>query len=150
MGLSVNELTYAGADTFDLNFALGYISAEDVTAYTYDAVNDPDAENPVDLTFDFNTETQVTLTAGHGLTIGDPVVFRRTVSKLTLPVDVTVEGDATRENLQKLFLYTVMALHEVLDGRTADPGAFETVDTDGLQIIFDYDYLDAYTTARDS
>lgn len=150
MGLSVNEFTYAGTDTFDLNFALGYISQNDVSAYTYDPIADPEALVKTALTFDWLTATQVRLQSGHGLAAGDPVVFRRTVSKSSLPVDITQPGKATRENLEVMFLYAVMVMHEVLDARTDDTWSFDIVGDAGLQIIFDYDYLTAYVNARDA
>ena len=113
MGLSVNEFTYAGADEFDLNFALGYASRGDVTCYKK-------GETPVDLDFDWLTSSRVRLTPGHGLVNGDEIVFRRTVSKQTLPVNLNVPGNATRENLDLLSRHVMYALHEVLDERADD------------------------------
>ena len=113
MGLSVNEFTYAGADEFDLNFALGYASRGDVTCYKK-------GETPVDLDFDWLTSSRVRLTPGHGLVNGDEIVFRRTVSKRALPVNLNVPGNATRENLDLLSRHVMYALHEVLDERADD------------------------------
>jgi len=120
MSLSTNEFVYAGSDVFDLNFALGYASKADITAYKK---GDP----PVDLTFDFLTDSRVQLNSGQGLTNGDEIVFRRTVSKTALPVDLTVPGRATRENLELLSKHVMRALHEVLDGRIADSFSVEDV-----------------------
>ena len=113
MGLSVNEFTYAGDDEFDLNFALGYASQGDVTCYKKGAT-------PVDLDFDWLTSSRVRLTPGQGLVNGDKIVFRRTVSKQALPVNLSQPGNATRENLTLLSKHIMYALHEVLDGRIAD------------------------------
>jgi hypothetical protein len=120
MGLSVNEFTYAGDDQFDLNFALGYASRGDVTCYKRD-------ETPVDIFFNWLTDSRVELTPGHGLVNGDEIVFRRTVSKQQLPVDITGPGKATRENLELLSRHVMYALHEVLDGRVADSVLIEDV-----------------------
>ena len=109
MSLSVNKFTYAGDNEFDLNFALGYTSQSDVTAYK---PGDP----IVDLDFDWLTDSRVRLVAGQGLINGDEIVFRRTVSKQQLPVDLLQPGKATRENLELLSKHIMYALHEVLDG----------------------------------
>lgn len=113
MGLSVNQFTYAGDDEFDLNFALGYSSRGDVTCYKKGPPS-------VDLDFDWLTPSRVRLTPGHGLVNGDEIVFRRTVSKQVLPVDLAQPGNATRENLSLLSKHVIYALHEVLDERAAD------------------------------
>ena len=120
MGLSVNEFTYAGDDEFDLNFALGYASRGDVTAYK---PGDP----IVDLDFDWLTDSRVRLQSGQGLVNGDEVIFRRTVSKQQLPVDLRQPGKATRENLELLSKHIMYALHEVLDGRVSDSVLIEDV-----------------------
>lgn len=113
MGLSVNKFTYDGGNKFDLNFALGYASRGDVTAYKS---GDP----IVDLDFDWLTNSRVRLKAGQGLVNGDEIVFRRTVSKQSLPVNLAQPGKATRENLELLSKHIMYALHEVLDGRVSD------------------------------
>lgn len=113
MGLSVNEFTYAGINEFNLNFALGYASRGDVTCYKKGA-------GEVNLAFDWLTSNRVRLAPGHRLVNGDEIVFRRTVSKKDLPVDLSQPGEATRENLTLLSKHILYALHEVLDGRVAD------------------------------
>jgi len=120
MSLSVNKFTYAGDNEFDLNFALGYASRGDVTAYK---PGDP----IVGLDFDWLTDSRVRLAAGHGLINGDEIVFRRTVSKQQLPVDLLQPGKATRENLELLSKHIMYALHEVLDGRVSDSVLIEDV-----------------------
>lgn len=144
MGLSVNEFTYAGDDEFDLNFALGYASQGDVTCYKK---GDP----IVDLDFDWVTSTRVRLQAGHGLQSGDELAFRRTVSKTSLPVDLSVPGNATRENLETLAAHFVYIAHELLDERTADVHPWEELG-DGAIVtsLLALDYLSYYTDERDA
>lgn len=143
MGLSVNKFTYSGTDEFDLNFALGYASRNDVTAYKS---GDPN----VDIDFDWLTDERVRLQAGHDLSNGDLVVFRRTVSKQTLPVDLTQPGEATRENLEEVARHTMRAVHEILDDRVADTTPWEIIGGLGsVEIVLNYDYLSVYTTNRD-
>lgn len=120
MGLSVNQFTYAGDNEFDLNFALGYASRGDVTAYK---PGDP----IVDLYFDWLTDSRVRLHSGQGIANGDEIVFRRTVSKQSLPVNLAQPGKATRENLELLSKHIMYALHEVLDGRVSDSVLIEDV-----------------------
>lgn len=109
MGLSVNKFIYAGDDEFDLNFALGYASRSDVTCYRDGAV-------PVNVTFDWLTDSRVRVDSSN-LSEGDIVVFRRTVSKTALPVDLAQPGNLTRENVQTAVLHSLYAFHELLDGR---------------------------------
>ena len=120
MGLSVNEFTYSGSNEFNLNFALGYASRGDVTCYKKGVA-------PVDLDFDWLTPNRVRLAPGHMLVNGDKIVFRRTVSKNALPVNLSQPGEATRENLTLLSKHIMYALHEVLDGRIADSILIEDV-----------------------
>lgn len=142
MGLSVNTFTYAGDDTFDLNFTLGYANQTDVTCYRED-------EPLIDLPFVWNTDSQVTLSSGHGLSNGDTVVFRRTVSKTLLPVDLTNPGEATREALEEALLHVVYITHELLDGRTADVHPWETVGDDTpFDVMYNYPYLNTYRAAK--
>lgn len=126
MGLSVNKFTYAGNNEFNLNFALGYASRGDVTAYK---PGDP----VVDLNFDWLTDNRVRLEPGQGLNNGDEVIFRRTVSKQALPVDLRQPGRATRENLELLSKHIMFALHEVLDGRVSDSVLIEDVILQSVQ-----------------
>lgn len=110
MGLSVNKFTYTGDNEFDLNFALGYTSAEDITAYVDSAV-------PFNIEFDWLTPSRVRIVKPAELQIGDTVVFSRTVSKTSLPVNLTQPGDMTRESVQAAVLHSLYAYHELLDGR---------------------------------
>lgn len=113
MGLSLNKFTFTGGDEFDLNFALGYASASDVSAFIEKAV-------PVNLEFDWLTANRVRITVPPELAVGDTIVFARTVSKTTLPVDLTHPGNLTREGVQTAILHSMYAYHEILDGRFGD------------------------------
>ena len=113
MGLSLNKFTFTGDDEFDLNFALGYASASDVSAFIEKAV-------PVNLEFDWITTNRVRITVPPELSVGDTIVFARTVSKTALPVDLTQPGNLTREGVQTAILHSMYAYHEILDGRFGD------------------------------
>ena len=113
MGLSFNKFTFTGSDEFDLNFALGYASASDVSAFIEKAV-------PIALVFDWITESRVRITVPPELAVGDTIVFARTVSKTILPVDLTQPGNLTREGVQTAILHSMYAYHEILDGRFGD------------------------------
>lgn len=110
MGLSLNKFTFTGYDEFDLNFALGYASKSDVSAFI-------EKETPVNLVFDWVTDSRVRITVPAELEVGDTVVFARTVSKTILPVDLTQPGNLTREGVQTAILHSMYAYHEILDGR---------------------------------
>lgn len=143
MGLSVNEFTYEGDDEFDLNFALGYASRGDVTAYK---VGDPNEA----LEFEWLTDSRVRLVSGHDLENGDEVVFARTVSKLYLPVNLNEPGSLTREAVEEGLEHVMRAIHEVLDMRAADQYPWEiTGELLDLSTVTEYDYLTTYTEARD-
>lgn len=144
MGLSVNTFTYAGVDEFDLSFALGYASVQDVTCYT------DDGTTVVDLDFDWLSDSKVRLETGHGLVAGDEIVFRRTVTKQQLPVDLTAPGAATRENLELIALHVMYAMHELLDDRTDETHPWTLVgEADAFTELLNLDYLTLYTEARD-
>ena len=113
MGLSLNKFTFTGSDKFNLNFALGYASQSDVSAFI-------EKDVPVRLVFDWLTPSRVRITVPPELEVGDTVVFARTVSKTTLPVDLTQPGNLTREGVQTAILHSMYAYHEILDGRVGD------------------------------
>lgn len=112
MGLSVNEFIYEGDTDFDLNFALGYTSRSDVSCYKEGTI-------PVDVDFDWLTTNRVRVDTTD-LEVGDTLVFRRTVSKVSLPVDLTAPSALTREAVQTAVLHSLYAFHELLDGRFGD------------------------------
>lgn len=117
MGLSVNTFTYAGEDEFDLNFAASYSSRSDVACWNNGPTTDP-FDTPVSVTFDFITDHRVVVT--DPVSIGDELVFTRTVSKTDLPVDLTVPGNLTREGIEAGLRHAMYISHEVLDGRIED------------------------------
>jgi hypothetical protein len=113
MGLSLNDFTFDGVnDAFDLNFALGYTARADVTCYRA-------GDMPMDIAFDWLTDSRVRIDMTD-LTTGDSLVFARTVSKTTLPVDLTSGGSLTRENMTVAVTHSLHAMHELLDGRFGD------------------------------
>lgn len=112
MGLSVNTFLYAGNTDFDLNFALGYTSQTDITCYK-------DGPVPIDVQFDWLTENKVRVDDTN-LAVGDTLVFRRTVSKTSLPVDLKQPSNLTRENVETAVLHSLYAFHELIDGRFGD------------------------------
>lgn len=113
MGLSLNKFTFNGVTEFDLNFALGYASRSDVSAYI-------EKEVPVNLAFDWLTTSRVRITVPAELQVGDTIVFARTVSKTALPVDLTQPGNLTREGVQTALTHSMYVYHEILDGRFSD------------------------------
>lgn len=146
MGLSINEYTYTGDTVFDLNFATGFASRDDVTCWD---VTDPD--NAIAVTFTWLTDAQVDIDDA-GMPTDTPLEFRRTVSKTELPVDITVAGSATRANLQLVALHAMRVMHEVLDGRgdaVAD-GSLISSESDLLDEIYNTDYVTVYTDERDA
>lgn len=109
MGLSFNEFTYAGFTDFDLNFALGYTSKQDVTCIKIGSI-------PILVDFEWLTDSKVRVESTD-LQLGDELVFYRTVSKTQLPVDVTLDSQLTRENVETLHKHALYVMHEVFDGR---------------------------------
>lgn len=109
MGFSVNNYTFTGSYEFDLNFALGYAARSDVGCIK---VGDP----PEQLDFDWIGPARVRI-SGSSLQVGDTVRFYRTVSKNSLPVDLTQPNRLTREDVETAMLHSIYMVHEVLDGR---------------------------------
>lgn len=112
MGLSVNQFTYAGVDEFDLNFAMGFSSRSDIDCYI-------EGEFPIDVEFDWLTNSRVRIVPTD-VQIGDTITFTRTVSKDSIPVDLTQPNNLTRESIDTAIRHTVYMMHEVLDGRVND------------------------------
>lgn len=109
MSLSKNSFSYEGIDEFDLNFTLGYSSAEDISCYV-------DNDNPIDVPFDWLTDSRVRIDPSE-VSYGDTISFVRTVSKTTLPYDLLSPGKLSRETIHSTLLHTVYMMHELLDGR---------------------------------
>lgn len=112
MGLSILKFDFGGDTDFDLNFALGYASKSDIDCYV-------NGEFPINVEFDWLTDSRVRIDTTNVQT-GDEVVFTRTVNKSELPIDLTIDGNLTRENVETAVLHAVYAQHELLDGRFGD------------------------------
>lgn len=111
MGFSVLTFTYKGSEDFDLNFSGGFTNRSDIKCYTA-------GEHPVEILFDWLTDSKVRIDS-RNVVIGQDIVFTRTVSKTSLPVDYTAPGLTTRENIQTGLNHILYLVHEVLDGRIA-------------------------------
>ena len=141
MGLSVNEFTYAGNDTFNINFAMGYASRQDITC--------TNVTQDVQLFFDWVNDGLVTLLPGHGSINGDIIEFRRTVSKTSLPVNLMLEQNATREGLEQSFQGVFYAIHELLDERAATPYPWEVLgNADQIEDMLLTDFLSIYNDGK--
>lgn len=113
MAFSRVVLNYAGSNTFAVNFTLGYISPDHVTARVNDEVDG--SQQPVYRTLTWLTEG--TVTVGGSLEDGDVVTFERTTPKDEL-TNVYLDGDILDdENIDDSFRQAIMIAHEVLDGR---------------------------------
>ena len=113
MALSVIEYQYDGSETdYDIPFAMGYESQSDVSAYGITS-----SGSKVALVFDFIPDTRVGVTPGSLATLqaGDTVRFERVVSKTALPVDLTADGNLTRDNVQAAIRHAVYTAHEAFD-----------------------------------
>lgn len=117
MGLSINEFTYnGGPQQFAVNFALGYISKDDIEVYVKDELDGLGAIVFRDFVWINDGVVEVT----EPIIIGKVVVVQRTVSKTALVVNFNNEGSATRANVQRGLTQAMMAMHEFIDGRVSD------------------------------
>lgn len=99
---------------FVIDFALGYISEDDVTCRVGDEADG--SGDPVYRTITFLSDTLVEI-SGAAPGDGVQVVFDRTVEKESKLVNFS-DGDILDEdNLDTAFDQILMAVHEVLDGR---------------------------------
>lgn len=112
MGLSILQFEFVGETDFDLNFALGYASKSDIDCYV-------NGDFPINVEFDWLTDSRVRIETTN-VQVGDEIVFTRTVNKSELPIDLTIDGNLTRENVETAVLHTLYAQHELLDGRFGD------------------------------
>ena len=117
MAFSKLTYTYSGTNLFVLNFTLGYLSEDHVTARVNGEVDG--GLNPV-----YRTITFVSATTGSidgTLTNGDSVVFERNTPKTELQHDYS-DGEVLNEaNLDASHLQAIMLVHETLDGRFTSP-----------------------------
>ncbi len=114
MGLSTNTYTYAGgAQTFVVNFSLGFIDRDDVEVRVNNAVDG--SGDPVFSAYTWIDDSNITVT--DPLTVGDKVTVQRTVSKSDLQVDFAEGADITPLNLNLIALQGLMVYQELVDGR---------------------------------
>lgn len=113
MALSANEYTYTGgAQTFPVNFELGFIDREDIFVRINDAVDG--SGEPVFASFTWIDDSNITV--DDPLMNGDIVQIRRIVSKTELQVDFEDNADVTTKNLNDQALQSLMIYQELLDG----------------------------------
>ena len=107
--------TYAGGPNVHVvNFPLGYLSQDDVTARVNNEVDG--LGDPVYRPLTWLTEGTVAI-GGTALVNGDEIELERTVDKDTLEHDYA-DGEIINEpNLDASFKQAIMLVHEVLDGR---------------------------------
>lgn len=111
MAHTINEYSYNGTETdYDLSFSGGFRVRSDVSAYKR-------GPNKIPISFSWLTNARVRISTA-GLVQGDVIVFVRTVSKVTAPVNLLLPNNFTREAVVTAVNHTLMALQEVLDGRT--------------------------------
>lgn len=115
MGFSRTTAVYTGgARTFSLNFALGFIERSQVRVYVQGEVDGGGVQLYRQFTWIDDNTIRVTNSIANGAT----VVMERTVNKSSLYVDFNNPGFALRPGLDKALKHSLMAVHEVLDGRT--------------------------------
>ncbi len=113
MAFSRVILNYEGSDTFAVNFTLGYLSPDHVTARVNEEVDGTGAPLYRTLTWLTSGTVQV---AGDFET-DDVVTFERTTPR-DLLINSYLDGDIIDDvNLDESFKQSVMLAHEVLDGR---------------------------------
>lgn len=114
MALSTNTYTYAGgAQTFAVNFALGFIQRSDVAVRINLEVDG--SGDPVYTSFTWIDDSAISVTPT--LTIGDNVLIERTVSKTELKVNFSNNTDVTPANLDLSAKHGLMVYQELIDGR---------------------------------
>mgnify|MGYP003675742267 CR=1 FL=1 len=114
MALSTNTYTYTGgAQTFAVNFALGFIQRSDVTVRINNEVDG--SGDPVYSPFTWIDDSAVSVT--QTLTVGDTVEVLRTVSKEELKVSFAAGADITPSNLDLSAKHGLMVYQELVDNR---------------------------------
>ena len=114
MGLSFNDYTYTGgAQTFPINFALGFIQRSDVTVRVNLAVDG--FGDPVYAAFTWIDDSNITIT--DPLVVNDAILIERTVSKTELQVSFEDGADVTPPNLDLTTKQGLMVYQELIDGR---------------------------------
>ena len=114
MALSTNTYTYTGgAQTFAVNFALGFIQRSDVSVRVNNAIDG--SGDPAYASIEWIDDSALLVL--DVLTIGDTVEVLRTVSKSELKVNFTAGADITPSNLDLSSLQGLMVYQELVDGR---------------------------------
>lgn len=129
MSLSKITQVYSGTNSFALNFPLGYLDEDHITARVNDEVDG--AGDPVYRTITFLTEGTVSVSGD--LTNGDAVEFERTVPNDELIHDYADNAVLIEENLDTSLKQAIMLVHQVLDGRFAS--FEEDIDLGGNKMI---------------
>lgn len=108
-----------GSRVFEATFALGVMTPEHIQVYVRGEVDGEGTQLERAFTYDSSTQS-VTITDPIVIPDGETaveVVVQRTVPKETLYISFAGGADVTRTNIDGMVRYTLMALHEVLDGR---------------------------------
>jgi hypothetical protein len=114
MALTTNTYIYTGgAQTFTVNFALGFIDRSDVRVRVNGAVDG--GGDPAYQPFTWIDDSAITVTPT--LTVGDSVQVLRTVSKTELKVNFGATTDVTPANLNVSAKHGLMVYQELVDGR---------------------------------
>src|SRR5690606_2655886 len=136
---TVTKIGDGVTNTWSVEFAMGYVSPDDITCQVNNEVDG--ANNPVyrDITILTNVLFQI---SGSVPAAGHEVVFRRTVSETERRVDWERASVVTELNLDTSDLQIWHKLHELLDGETERNEAIEDVverqeqiDADHAQIV---------------
>ena len=110
MAHSYTRYTFNGSRTdYDLTFSGGFRVRNEVSAVKLGAPETP-------INFDWLSDTRVRINTS-GLVSGDLIEFRRTVSKTSVPVNLLLPNNFTREAIVTAVTHTLQALQEVIDGR---------------------------------
>lgn len=117
---SILQFSYTGGDTiFEATFALGCLTPNHIQVFVEGDVGGLGEQNYLSFTYDRQTET-VTVLDEIEIPDGEDevtVIVQRTVPKESLYLSFNSGADVTRTNMDGMVRYTLMALHEVLDGR---------------------------------
>lgn len=108
-----------GSRVFEATFALGVMTPEHIQVYVRGELDGEGTQLERTFTYDSSTQS-VTITDPIVIPDGETaveVVVQRTVPKETLYISFAGGADVTRTNIDGMVRYTLMALHEVLDGR---------------------------------
>lgn len=121
---------------FETNFALGILDVEHVQVYVLGDLNGAGEQNFLDFSYDYPTGV-VTVTEPIVIPAGVPsvtVVLSRTVPKEELYISFAGGADISKTNIDKILRYTIMAVHEVHDGRLKF-AAIEELVTLAMQLV---------------